>query len=365
MQSSELRWDDVALAQQVRKPRPAAPVPSIHHQGKQAVSFDLSHETSEPPSHRSSLVDVGLFPIAEARHLPEGRAPRYRESTIPQGIRALARSPQPTDVPPPAQTTARGQFPQPNRQSLSVTNAPKHPAQSPQFGKPPQAPQASQPRQSLQVTPTTHRVHSSPRSQTPPRLSPEAHARAVANAKRLSPNEPKLPRFKALSPRPQPTPAKQPAPRTAMNLLRDVEATVILWQERLHRVANEVRQLYDEGPIVEGWLETRPLGSPAGYLQSSSASASPAAFASGTEPNLESQAYLTGVSYFVCKRDSQGQKVSYPCPVEQVASVSLAISRYQKLQYLHQQKRQIEHRLAKIAEILVVFHGQIRAIGSQ
>lgn len=49
-----------------------------------------------------------------------------------------------------------------------------------------------------------------------------------------------------------------------------------------------------------------------------------------------------------------------PCPSEQVAGISMAIARYQKLRQLLGRKQYLELRLNQLAETLVMLHGHIK-----
>jgi hypothetical protein len=63
--------------------------------------------------------------------------------------------------------------------------------------------------------------------------------------------------------------------------------------------------------------------------------------------------------YRLCGLDAAGQTWSRPCPPDQVASVSLAIARYQKLRQLLTRKQDLETRLSQLAETLIVMHSHL------
>ncbi len=167
-----------------------------------------------------------------------------------------------------------------------------------------------------------------------------------------------------------------PVPLTAMNLLRDIEAKIIGWQSALHQVLAQTRQLYQEGAMIDGWLESvteEPQG-----RRSQRASRNrqhPTPLRPSVRGNNARTAYdhscaggsvgeyTPGFIYYVCGYTESGEIWSRPCPPEQVASVSLAISRYQKLQELLRQKRAIEHHLAELAQTILEFHGRVQRIG--
>jgi hypothetical protein len=64
--------------------------------------------------------------------------------------------------------------------------------------------------------------------------------------------------------------------------------------------------------------------------------------------------------YRLCGLNPDGQVWSYPCPAEQVASLSLAIARYQKLRQLLGRKQYLETRLNHLAQTLVVMHSHLK-----
>lgn len=109
------------------------------------------------------------------------------------------------------------------------------------------------------------------------------------------------------------------------NLLQELEAVVESWSVELDETLAQIRSLYLEGPIVEGWLE--------------------------------SQTAQTG--YRLCGLDAEGQSWSYPCPPEQLLSVSLAIARYQKLRQLLHRKQHLENRFSHLAHTLSELRDQL------
>ncbi|MDW8202603.1 MAG: hypothetical protein RML75_15525 [Cyanobacteriota bacterium SKYGB_h_bin112] len=151
-----------------------------------------------------------------------------------------------------------------------------------------------------------------------------------------------------------------PVPLTAMNLLRDIEAAIIGWQSALHRVVSQVEALYHEGPMIDGWLESKGYDSPPsqhkGLPTNRQRSPQPRSY-----PPQGNDA--TAAFYYVCGYTESGELWSRPCPPEQVASVSMAISRYQKLQELLRHKQAIERHLAELAQTILDFHGRVRSIG--
>ena len=113
----------------------------------------------------------------------------------------------------------------------------------------------------------------------------------------------------------------------ALNLIQDLQGMVANWLTALDEVVRAIQALYDEGPIVDGWLE-----------------------AGDTTPVA---------TYRLCGLGEDGQVWQRGCPVEQVPDVSLAIARYQRLQLLLTRRRSLESRLNVLAEALINLHGEI------
>ncbi|MBC6424452.1 MAG: hypothetical protein GDA43_22500 [Hormoscilla sp. SP5CHS1] len=119
----------------------------------------------------------------------------------------------------------------------------------------------------------------------------------------------------------------------AINLLQEIQGVVAGWQRDLQQVHAEIQDLYGEGPIVDGWLESNP---PGGGQQDESA------------------------GYRLCRLESNGKLWFCPCPPDQVATVSVAISRYHQLRQLLGRKQDMESRLTQLSEALIILHGQLR-----
>jgi hypothetical protein len=119
-------------------------------------------------------------------------------------------------------------------------------------------------------------------------------------------------------------------PGFVMGLLQDIAIVVGGWQGQLEQIHSQIQALYLEGPIVEGWLETR--------------------FATGYD-NLP--------SYLLCGLDQSGAPWSRVCPPEQLPEVSLAIARYQKLRQYLNQKEAMESHLQQLGETLAVLRSSL------
>ena len=109
---------------------------------------------------------------------------------------------------------------------------------------------------------------------------------------------------------------------------------------QLREVVRQVEDLYLEGPIVDGWLESYPGTSEPRIVTLSNESTNVYRFEKGIacEPLRP--------NYRLCGLNASGQKWSHPCPLEQLPSVSMAIGRYQRLLQLLEYKQYLETRLA-------------------
>lgn len=109
---------------------------------------------------------------------------------------------------------------------------------------------------------------------------------------------------------------------------------------KLDLIVRQIQDLYHSGPIVDGTLEYYPP------LPETSDEIREVCFERVIEvevSNLTSQEIgIPGASYRLSGVDASGKQWSYPCPLDQLLSVSVAIARYQKLQQLLQQKYELE-----------------------
>lgn len=117
-------------------------------------------------------------------------------------------------------------------------------------------------------------------------------------------------------------------PMLPLGLLQDIGKEVIVWQEALKTVHQNIQDLYQEGQIIEGWLEQHP--------------------------SLPGQ-------YQLCGLDNAGQPWRRSCDPEQLPSVSLAISRYKQLRQLLGEKQRLDHRIQRLSETLTMLRGHLRA----
>ncbi|MBD2386626.1 hypothetical protein [Cylindrospermum sp. FACHB-282] len=153
-------------------------------------------------------------------------------------------------------------------------------------------------------------------------------------------------------------------PALAMNLLQEIQDTVANWQRELQKILQQIQDIYLEGPIVNGWLESNPQETEPGgtatlrhgeverlmdYVEE---------ICGSNGGTVSYQSSRTG--YRLCGLDTAGKVWSRPCPPDQVPTVSMAIARYQKLRQLLGRKQYLETRLGQLAETLVVLHSHIQ-----
>lgn len=152
-------------------------------------------------------------------------------------------------------------------------------------------------------------------------------------------------------------------PALAMNLLQEIQETVAGWQTELQNILKQIQDIYLEGPIVNGWLESNPQEpEPEGTATLRHAEVDrlmdyvEEICATGGKVSYESS--ITG--YRLCGVDDTGKVWSRPCPADQVPNVSMAIARYQKLRQLLGRKQSLETHLSQLAQTLVVLRSHIQ-----
>jgi hypothetical protein len=156
-------------------------------------------------------------------------------------------------------------------------------------------------------------------------------------------------------------------PALAINLLQEIQANVATWQAELQKILRQIQDIYLEGPIVNGWLEScqgreqKPEPGATATLRHAEVDrlmdyVEEICAQQGTKVSYQS----ARAGYRLCGLDDSGQVWSRPCPAEEVPGVSVAIARYQKLRQLLGRKQYLETRLAQLAETLVVLHSHIQ-----
>jgi hypothetical protein len=137
---------------------------------------------------------------------------------------------------------------------------------------------------------------------------------------------PTLPKFESLSFSSHPNSANSVV---GMNQLKEIHTDVAACEAELQQIVQQIKDLYLEGPIVDGWLESHPSEEAPG----------------AATPEISSS---PRAGYRLCGLDAAGNMWFRPCPTEQLPSVSIAIARYQKLRQLLDRKQHIETRLREL-----------------
>jgi hypothetical protein len=298
-------------AQEISQPEPSLIL--------QAMRTDAAPLPTQTPSNPTSKVPIQPFPVPkspEPEHLPDAVVPAWLEGNQPtqpkpsrHGKAGSTRKVKPSAAAKPAETKPAGTKPA----GTKPATKPVRPFPSQQNGS---------------KTPPLPRPK-------PPSFSSHRHA--------VNPN-------------------------LAIGLLKEVETVVVGWQLALEQTVLEIQAVYIEGPIVDGWLESHPSGSPQVTQPIGAATLRHAEIDRlmdyveeicrtpySTEPNETSR---TG--YRLCGLDADGQLWSRPCPSQQVPYVSLAIARYQKLRILFAKKQSLENRLNQLIQSLTLLHGQLQ-----
>ncbi|MBE9037936.1 hypothetical protein [aff. Roholtiella sp. LEGE 12411] len=193
-----------------------------------------------------------------------------------------------------------------------------------------------------------------------PNLFPQHESVQTFQAQEDGERTPSLPKFKT----PSLSSHRHGAnPALAMNLLQEIQQTVAGWQIELQKILQQIQNIYLEGPIVNGWLESNIQEPEQGgtatlrhaevdrlmdYVEE----------ICSTGNKVSYQSSSTG--YRLCGVDNSGKVWSRPCPPDQVPTVSMAIARYQKLRQLLGRKQYLETRLSQLAQTLVVLHGHMQ-----
>lgn len=152
-------------------------------------------------------------------------------------------------------------------------------------------------------------------------------------------------------------------PALAMNLLKEIQGVVGGWQTELQTIVRQIQDIYIDGPIVDGWLESHARQAEEEATGVRRAEVDRLMDYVLAEPLNQDDANVTYESprtgYRLCGLNADGQFWARPCPPDQVPSISLAIARYQKLRQLLNRKHDLETRLSQLAETLVVLHSHL------
>ncbi|MBD2328762.1 hypothetical protein [Alkalinema sp. FACHB-956] len=152
-------------------------------------------------------------------------------------------------------------------------------------------------------------------------------------------------------------------PGLAASLLREMLGIAEGWQAELAQVVRHIQDLYIEGPIVDGWLEST------GDLPHAETVAFKHAEISQLIQFVEKlqsgeiqpeRVLVNGAGYRLCGLNADGRVWSCPCPADQVPTVSLAIARHHRLRQLLSRQQELESRLGQLSEDLVMLHSRLK-----
>jgi hypothetical protein len=151
-------------------------------------------------------------------------------------------------------------------------------------------------------------------------------------------------------------------PALAMNILQEIQEHIAGWQTELQTILQQIQDIYLEGPIVNGWLEStvkEPEPGGTATLRHAEIDRLMDYVEEICTTNSKSEKSVR-TGYRLCGLDAAGKVWSRPCPPEQLPIVSMAIARHQKLRQLLGRKQYLETRLNQLAETLVVLHSNIQ-----
>jgi hypothetical protein len=148
-------------------------------------------------------------------------------------------------------------------------------------------------------------------------------------------------------------------PDLALNLLQETLNLLQGWRTELQQLNRSIQEIYREGPIVDGWLEcsTQKVEATTQILRHAEVSQ-----LMGYVETLCADPSAAQPEYRLCGLGTDGRAWSSPCPQSQLASISIAISRHQKLQPLLQRKLSLEKQLHHAAAVTAKFHGQVQGL---
>lgn len=223
--------------------------------------------------------------------------------------------------------------------------------------------------------PVSFTIGASQPAGSPPALGPEAEVAAAPQpagppahlstfpVQAPASNSPLLPRRK----RPTFSRHRHDAnPALAVKVLQDIQMAVEAWHHDLRQTVQRIQALYMEGPIVDGWLETVGEATPSNRASALDAAllrhGDPQALSGYVErlcqapdsppPTTAPGSDLARPGYRLCSLDADGRVQYFPCPPEQLSTISLAIARHQKLRQLLDHKRFLEAKLKRTVDVM-------------
>ncbi|MEO1147575.1 MAG: hypothetical protein AAFY26_18490 [Cyanobacteria bacterium J06638_22] len=157
-------------------------------------------------------------------------------------------------------------------------------------------------------------------------------------------------------------PSQVSNPGLAIGILKEIEKLLLEWQRELQDLQLRIQDIQMEGPVIDGWLDSQSESTPKhpGFLQHAEM-ADLQSYVDAMHPSPQGSGGISErVAYRLCHLDADGNVQCQECPVDQVAPVSLAIARHQKLRQLLSRKQHLELRLGQLAETLVTVHSHLK-----
>ena len=193
-------------------------------------------------------------------------------------------------------------------------------------------------------------------------LAPEESDDRVPQFPKLELQDIHLPKPKSVTLTPH---RNAPNPALAASLLQDMLTIVVTWQQELATIGQTIQNIYLEGPILDGWLESLGTVSQQDEKTQALRHADISQLVSFVEKlqtgKIQPKDIQTVPSnYRLCGINPDGQLWSYPCPPAQVPAVSMAIARHHKLRQLRIRQSDLETRLSHFSEDLVRLHSQLK-----
>lgn len=117
-------------------------------------------------------------------------------------------------------------------------------------------------------------------------------------------------------------------------------------------IVQQIQELYHEGPIVDGWLESYHPSAPEQDVMIYDAAQQSVEYVEAVSSYELGKVTCEAPrsAYRLCGVHPSGQKWAHACPLEQLASVSMAIARYEKLLQLLARRQAITARLSGVGE---------------
>jgi hypothetical protein len=162
-----------------------------------------------------------------------------------------------------------------------------------------------------------------------------------------------------------------PNPALASSLLKDMLSIVTQWQEELSTIVQTIQNIYLEGPVLDAWLESLATPTQAETIAFRHADISQLLEfveklqAGKIQPDdLNSiEDYCTAqksATYRLCGINPDGKLWHYPCPADQIPTISMAIARHHQLRQLRIRQVDLSNRLSHFSEDLVRLHSQLK-----